>query len=140
MTTFADMTPQERAQCKGLWCSYETPTGNRTAILYNFPLGDIREKESVLFDPKWGYVRHKNTRITLRNDLPRAWNADSTPPTGEWQTAKAKIILNVNAKYDPEQNVFNGDGIADPDHEPRSSHDIRRWIGDWETIEEGEEE
>ena len=79
MTTFADMTQDERVQCKGLWCSYETPTGKRAAIIYEFPLGDIREKETVLFDPLWGYVRYKNIDITLRDDLPRVWTPDGQP-------------------------------------------------------------
>lgn len=45
-TTFAEMTQDERTQCKGLWCSYETPTGKRTAIIHDFPLGNIREKKN----------------------------------------------------------------------------------------------
>lgn len=74
--------------------------------------------------------------VTPRFDLPRAWNHDGTPPAGEWQTGKVKIIPNGNAKYDPALNVITGDAVVDPDHEPREAHDIRRWIGEWKTIEE----
>ena len=74
--------------------------------------------------------------LTPRYDLPSAWTPEGQPPAGEWQTGKVKIIPNENAKYDPALNVITGDAVVDPDHEPRSSHDIRRWIGDWETIEE----
>lgn len=136
MTTLADMTPAERAQCRGLWC--DTPKGLFILLAPMFP--DREAFGWQLLAPSEAMkIDYPPEKITPRDDLPRAWQADGTPPAGEWQTAKAKVILNVNAKYDPEQNVINGDGVADPDHEPRSSHDIRRWIGDWETIEEGEE-
>lgn len=72
--------------------------------------------------------------ITIVDDAPPAWTPTGQPPAGEWQTAKVKIIPNENSRYDRERNVITGDAVADPDHEPRSSHDIRRWIGEWEQV------
>ena len=125
MTTLADLTPEERANCPGMWAT--SFIGYTGVIVYS------NDKQAYLIIPE--YNREQTfplDEVTPRPDLPRAWQADGTPPEGEWQTAKTKIALNENAKYDPEQNVITGDGVADPDHEPRSSHDIRRWIGEWE--------
>lgn len=132
MTTLADMTPQERAQCRGMWCVDK----HGPLCIY---MGDdqVWEELGICTYPASAIaMRAKLENLIPRPNLPRAWTMEGEPPAGEWQTAKAKIALNENAKYDPEQNVITAEWIADPDHEPRSSHDIRRWIGDWETIEE----
>lgn len=123
MNTLADMTREECVECVGMWVRYQTPLGDRLAVY---------EGENILYEPGCGPFTAPLHTITPLYDKPRAWNPDGTPSAGEWQTAKTKIALNENAKYDPEQNVITGDGVADPDHEPRSSHDIRRWVGEWE--------
>lgn len=132
MRTFADMTPGECIEYVGTWC--EDIYGDRYIFLGNTardeetgaPMGsflDILEAD-IIDAPLAAFA--------TRHDLPRAWTPDGDPPAGEWQTAKTKITLNDNTKYDPERNIITGDAVADPDHEPRSSHDIRRWVGEWE--------
>lgn len=127
--TLADMTPEQRANCIGMWCEYPSAYG-RLGIIYD--LDDGSDPWILRFDVRTEILGYDAKDVIPRFDLPRAWMPDGQPPAGEWQTAKVKIILNENAKYDREQNVITGDAVADPDHEPRSSHDIRRWIGEWE--------
>lgn len=144
MTTLADLTPEERANCVGMWCDYRPAVGTKgphsapeevitTVILKAGNDYDAAyEDEYEVFNAAIGHELVQPEQITLRPDIPRAWQADGTPPAGEWQTGKVKIIPNGNAKYDPALNVITGDAVVDPDHEPREAHDIRRWIGEWE--------
>lgn len=118
MTTLADMTKEDRDKCPGKWA--DTFSGYTGVILY------LTNKQAYLIIPEFNREEtFPLNKVTPRDDLPRAWNANGTPPKGEWQTAKIKITLNDNAKYDPERNVISGDAVADPDHEPREDHDIR---------------
>lgn len=75
MTTLADLTPEERAQCRGMWVSYQTPVGEHQAIY---------EAGSTLFEPGYGRFKIPLEHITPRDDLPRAWTPDGQPPAGEW--------------------------------------------------------
>lgn len=129
MTTLADMSAEERAEHTGIWCEVAI---SKALFIY---ISDAQKDEemAVVVNPRSQFRTTAQLHVlTPRYDLPRAWIPDGQPPAGEWQTAKVKIIPNENAKYDREQNVITGDAVADPDHEPRSSHDIRRWIGEWE--------
>ena len=77
MRTFADMTSEERAQCRGMWCEIDTPMGTELAIY-----DQLRwTKEPTLLEPEYGYFETDLSKVTPRPDLPRAWNADGTPPT-----------------------------------------------------------
>lgn len=76
MTTLADLTPEERAQCRGMWVTYQTPMGEHQAIY---------EDDNVLFEPGYGLFTVPFHHITPLYDLPRAWAPDGTPPQGEWE-------------------------------------------------------
>lgn len=128
MTTLADLTPEELANCPGMWAQTQDELG--VLLTTDGVLG------AVWIPHAFNWLTQPLEAIELLTDLPRAWQADGTPPAGEWQTGKVKIIPNGNAKYDPALNVITGDAVVDPDHEPREAHDIRRWIGEWKTIEE----
>lgn len=130
MTTLADLTPEERAECVGLWANVTTE--RYPAVIVRTYMADDVQYAQMLAPEICDYYRTSLESITPRYDLPRAWQADGTPPTGEWQTGKVKIIPNENAKYDPALNVITGDAVVDPDHEPREAHDIRRFVGEWE--------
>lgn len=83
MKTLADMTPQERAQCQGMWCEIDTPMGTELAIY-----DQLRwTKEPTLLEPEYGYFEADLSKVTPRPDLPRAWAPDGTPPAGEWEHA-----------------------------------------------------
>lgn len=132
MTTLADMTPTERAECVGMWGNHIFWGQVLISITDGVQFRGVNVEVIRFIDGRPVREWASTSEVTPRPDLPRAWAPDGTPPAGEWQTAKTKITLNDNTKYDPERNILTGDAVADPDHEPRSSHDIRRWVGEWE--------
>ena len=108
MRTLADMTEEERAECRGLWCEDiygelyiylgYTPGGTSYDEETGAPMGtfiDTQEPETI---------EAPLTEFTPRPDRPRAWAADGTPPAGEWEHA----------------------------HIPALGESTRRWIGGWE--------
>lgn len=111
MRTLADMTPQERARCRGMWCV------DKTGPLCIY-MGDNSFWDGL------GICTYPASPITLRAnlknliprpDLPRAWAPDGTPPAGEWEYAE-RLSMGVTAVYLC--------GKENPTH--------RQWIGKWE--------
>ena len=83
MKTLSDMTVQERAEYRGTWCEIDTPVGPELAIYDQ----SRWTKEPTMLKPGHGYFEADLSKVTPRPDLPRAWNPDGTPPTGEWEEA-----------------------------------------------------
>lgn len=121
MRTLADMTTQESAQCRGMWCEDEygeiyiylgyTPGGTAYDEETDAPMGtfiDTQEPETI---------EAPLTEFTPRFDIPRAWQADGQPPAGEWEYAK-RLSMGVTAVYLC--------GKENPTH--------RQWIGKWEEV------
>lgn len=90
MKALADMTPQEHANCVGMWCyiferldeppvnegiiaGYRESNNGRTLAIIDHPHPDAG---------KWGYGLNE---IVPRFDLPRVWGTDGQPPAGEWE-------------------------------------------------------
>lgn len=115
--TLADMTPEEINQCRGMWCDCDDDEGN----IYLYVFNGMRGKDAIFTTP--GIVQGGGgpgwtlpdfgKLITPRFDLPRAWNADGTPPNGFWEYDTIEI-----------QSYPEPRGITD-----------RRWVSDWEAIE-----
>lgn len=102
MKTLADMTPQERADTVGMWADVATE-GCRAIIVHTFLCCD--GPYAQMFAPEIeDYYPTPIDTITPRPDLPRAWNPDGTPPTGEWEHA----------------------------HIPALGESTRRFVGEWE--------
>ncbi|EEI77680.1 hypothetical protein HMPREF0308_2056 [Corynebacterium striatum ATCC 6940] len=82
--TLADMTPEQRANCVGMWCE----VAGQLEILAE-PDGMVDYHDTaILHSVKRNggeYVLAKN--VTPRFDLPRAWNPDGTPSAGDWEQA-----------------------------------------------------
>lgn len=74
--TLADMTEEERAECVGMWALYQTPMGDHLAVY---------EGNTTLYEPGYGSFMIPTYCITPLRDKPRAWQADGTPPAGEWE-------------------------------------------------------
>lgn len=114
MTTLAGMTPQERAQCRGMWCENE----DGVLCIYN---GDRIEKAwlSICFHPaREGFSAVPPDSLIPCFDLPRAWTAGGTPPQGDW-----------------EDDYTDSDGstlTTGEDLDLGPHQEIRRWIGEWE--------
>nr|WP_284770948.1 hypothetical protein [Corynebacterium sp. MSK189]MDK8673322.1 hypothetical protein [Corynebacterium sp. MSK189] len=128
--TLADMTPQERAECVGMWCNYTDPilkNGTEqwiiagTATPTRLRKGEPRVPCVLLVKPGKNHpflCNAKLDEVAPLYDLPRAWQADGTPPQGDW-----------------EDDYTDSDGITlttgeDLDLGPHSH--IRRWVGEWE--------
>lgn len=127
--TFAEMTPEERAECVGMWCylfdqpgeppvgegiiagSSETDDG-RTLVIIDHPHPDAG---------KWSYELDE---VRPRFELPRAWNPDGTPPAGQWQHAM-------------QQEQVTPGSIWDLTTKETATH--RRWIGGWEEAQADQE-
>ena len=115
MTTLADMTEEERANCAGMWCEEKDgsmciymgadATPEQTGV-FAYPASEIPMRVFL-------------NRITPRFDLPRAWQADGTPPAGEWEY-----------EYTLTDECSPTTGIKVPNAGPNQK--IRRWVGEWE--------
>ncbi|AHI03834.1 hypothetical protein CFAL_11970 (plasmid) [Corynebacterium falsenii DSM 44353] len=110
--TLADMTPEERDQCRGMWCEHKDGNGTRLAIITEVWITD--EQACMVYEVEKLVNKHPlGCDVTPRFDLPRAWNADGTPPNGFWEYDTIEI-----------QSYPEPRGITD-----------RRWVSDWEEIE-----
>lgn len=132
MNTLADMTPEEHADCVGMWCDYRPAVGTADSnaapeevittviIKAGNDYDSAYEDEYEVFNAAIGHELVQPEQITLRPDLPRAWQADGTPPAGQWEDAE------YLGDYKGMTDVYYYDG--EPTH--------RRWVGEWEPVEE----
>ena len=119
MTTLADMTPEERAQCRGMWCDFPDPDERTNLAIY---VGDSPNNQGfceLIHEGQLGTLTIPEN-LTPRPDLPRAWNPDGTPPAGEWE----------DDHVDSDGSTLTTGEDLDIDLDPHQP--IRRWIGEWE--------
>ena len=115
--TLADMTPEQRAACVGMWCDVRVPFKEDQKNLVILTHVDSRPKRAKVFGTGVGMTWSKRLQdVTPRCDLPRAWAPDGTPPEGAWE-------------YD----VLPKDDPANPTGKEAVD---RRWTGKWEPVEE----
>lgn len=88
MKTLADMTPEQRQQCVGMWCYIFGSDFNREpespvaeGIVAGYRKSNFGQAFAVVVHPdqdteKWRYILNE---VSPRFNLPRAWNADGTP-------------------------------------------------------------
>ena len=110
MTTLADMTQQERAQCRGVWCEEQ----DGSMCIY---MGDIQKDDRrgvFTYPASMISMGAFLSRMTPLFDLPRAWQADGTPPAGEWVYANPSNKERMHVRV-PDKNTTH-----------------RRWVGEWE--------
>lgn len=116
MKPLADMTPQERGQCRGMWCDYTRDGVEKELVIVAAGTNDEGRIPCVNpgapFPSAW--VPEPWT-LTPRPDLPRAWAPDSRPPQGEWEYAE------YLGDHGGMTDVYYFDG--DPTH--------RQWVGEW---------
>ena len=122
MKTLADMTPQERADCVGMWCGYNRHVKGGKPSDFVIMVEDVNEVGLVSCinpgAPKPNAWAPEPWMLTPRDDLPRAWMPDGQPPQGKW------VYGEYIDDHDGMSNVYylNGDGTH------------RRWESDWEEI------
>ena len=116
--TLADMTPEERAECVGMWCG----TAFGLAILAALRTNKDGDECGLFIRPKptqWHTESFEH--VTPRFDLPRAWTQDGAPlhATRETQVGDDGLYLDAN-------------GTTFPTTPGTTYH---RWITDWEEVE-----
>lgn len=113
MTTLADMTPEQREQCVGMWADVPGKT---------WIIASVRDETCTLVDPLNGYSSLMNRHVTPRPDLPRAWQPDGTP---------VKMDTEIGTVRD-----FPGKGAIGASYTYRTYHPegtvMRRFVGEWE--------
>lgn len=119
MRTLADMTLEERAECVGMWCDYTRDGEEKELVVM---VSDINRagripcvNPSATQPEAWA---PEPRMLTPRPDLPRAWQADGTPPAGEWEE-------DYTDTYGYTLSTGQSIGVAPHAH-------IRRWVGRWE--------
>lgn len=118
MTTLADLTPEERAECVGLWANVSTE--RYPAVIVRTYMADDVQYAQMLAPEICDYYRTSLESITPRPDLPRAWQADGTPPAGQWE----------DDYVDSDGSILTTGEDLDIDLDPHQP--IRRWVGEWE--------
>lgn len=83
MTTLADMTDKERANCVGMWAE----TSNGLAIIIEPFYSSECLDTTVVFSlkPEVKIEQRIAAYVTPQFDLPRAWNEKGLPPSGTWE-------------------------------------------------------
>ncbi|MBK4161055.1 hypothetical protein GWO73_04330 [Corynebacterium macginleyi] len=117
MKTLADMTPQERARCRGMWCDFPDPDERTNLAIY---VDDSLKHQGfceLIHEGQIGRLTIPEN-LTPRDDLPRAWQPDGQPPQGGWEYAE--YLGDHGAMTD----VYHFDG--EPTH--------RRWESNWEKL------
>ena len=101
--TLADMTPGERKQCVGMWSDYLFDGQKHIGVLLNCDYG-----MPVIHVPSSRTKEYAELRkVTPRFDLPRAWNADGTPPAAKFKEEAIRlrnelVRLQQSMRYQPD--------------------------------------
>lgn len=131
MTTLADMTPQERAECVGMWCDVTNASVNEDKPVV---LCSDKEVNGVLpvyipwvtasfYPTEEGVSGWPADGLAPRFDLPRAWNPDGQPPAGKWE----------NDYTDSDGSTLTtGEDLDVGPHQ-----EVRRFVTEWEEITNG---
>lgn len=120
MRTLADMTEEERAECRGMWCETTYGMAQGMRLFCGEGLDQFMNRGIVakMISPNregFGFVPFSD--VTPRFDLPRAWQADGTPPAGKWEHSE-RLSMGVTTVYLC--------GKENPTH--------RYFVTDWEPI------
>ncbi|OFN33632.1 hypothetical protein [Corynebacterium sp. HMSC072A04] len=85
MTTLADMTPTERAECVGMWGNHIFWGQVLISITDGVQFRGVNVEVIRFIDGRPVREWASTSEVTPRPDLPRAWAPDGTPPAGEWE-------------------------------------------------------
>lgn len=127
--TFADMTPDEINQCRGMWCDCDDDDGT----IHRYVFHGMRGKHAIFTTPRtvqggggpgWTLPVFAHL-ITPRFDLPRAWNSDGTPVVADPEEYGVEAAGFVQ--------LADGGGAQRTPFPPGTT--VRRWVSDWEEIE-----
>lgn len=151
MTTLADLTPEERAQCRGMWCGYNRYTEGGEPSDFVIMVEDVNEAGRIPCinpgAPSPTVWAPAPWMLTPRYDLPRAWTPDGQPVPGEWEDGHVVVSYD-----DPDPGILKDavsieglseGGMSYYDAPPNGIEvkldkfgegegKARRWVGEWE--------
>lgn len=140
MTTLADLTPEERAQCKGMWCDFPDPDERTNLAIY---VGDSPNNQGfceLIHEGQLGTLTIPEN-LTPRDDLPRAWAPHGKPAAGEWEYA-VQYLTPDGWKYSRpswENRWQDSEAVqevrAHRDHPGQETRIVRRLVGQPEVME-----
>ncbi|PXY04631.1 hypothetical protein [Corynebacterium striatum] len=143
--TLADMTPEQRANCIGMWCEYPN-IYDRLGIIY--ALDDENDPWILRFDVRTEILGYDAKNIIPRFDLPRAWTPDGQPVPGEWEDGHVVVSYDDPDPWILKDAVsiegLSEGGMSYYDAPPNGIEvkldkfgegegKARRWVGEWET-------
>lgn len=143
--TLADMTVEERANCRGMWCDTAFGLGILEAIEEHPEEGDAFCRFQHPATGKWHTEGF--TTVTLRFDLPRAWTPDGQPVPGEWEDGHVVVSYDDPDPWILKDAVsiegLSEGGMSYYDAPPNGIEvkldkfgegegKARRWVGSWE--------
>ena len=142
--TLADMTPEQRAACVGMWCEYPN-TRDRLGIIYD--LDDDNGPWILRFDVRIEILGYAAKDVIPRFDLPRAWTPDGEPVPGEWEDGHVFVSYDEPDPWILKDTV-SIEGLSEGGmsyyEEPPNGIEVkldqfgegegkaRRWVGEWE--------
>ena len=146
--TLADMTPEQRAACVGMWCDVRVPFKEDQKNLVILTHVDSGPKRAKVFGTGIGMTWSKRLQdVTPRCDLPRAWTPQGQPVPGEWEEGYAYSTWDVEPPAVAEPTIegqTTGQLCALDTDEWEAAVTVteanqyerigkaRRWVGDWE--------
>lgn len=97
--TFADMTPEERDQCVGMWC--QDMDGDLVILDHVYGTRvDGQVAMEVFHPPSRDRLRYLAPELSPRFDLPRTRTPDGKPVPGEWEYAVGHVVEYADGKKD----------------------------------------
>jgi len=120
--TFADMTPEERPGCVGMWCKSPVVRSDVRFIL-------LTESGVVFFPEALKMGRLELGLIELCDDLPRAWT-----PGGDPVPMVKEHGFCGSAGKETTVHKYNSGTVYVPSDTPRG--EVYRWVGEWEETNE----
>ena len=130
MSTLADMTPEQREQCVGMWCDCSDGEDTQTLVLHGI---SDNGKDAIFVNPaavgggrgpSWT-IKAFGHLVTPRLDLPRAWNPDGTPVEMDVEGADYRPGTN-RGFYILDETIQKGREL------PEGTTRARRFVGEWE--------
>lgn len=118
MTTLADMTPTERAECVGMWGNHTFWGQVLISITDGVQFRGVNVEIICFVDGRPVREWASTSEVTPRDDLPRAWTPDGQPPAGKWEDDYTDADGST---------LTTGEDLGVGPHQ-----EIRRFVGEWE--------
>ncbi|MGN6019973.1 hypothetical protein [Corynebacterium striatum] len=143
--TLADLTPEQRANCVGMWANVDTE--RYPAVIVRTYAADDVDYAQMLCPELNDYYSPSLAAITPRPDLPRAWAPNGQPVPGEWEDGHVVVSYDDPDPWILKDAVsiegLSEGGMSYYDAPPNGIEvkldklgegegKARRWVGEWE--------